>query len=105
MITAFQTNAFQNNSWQIDTSGVAPVVAVASPGGGTIDWLKKKRKKGKVLRYSDFEGQEAYQAALATAIAEAGLPISKIEEPGAYEDEFGDDDEVIKALLLITTIH
>ena len=95
--------------WQNGAASVppAPPVVADRSGRGNIDWLKAKKKKGKVLKYSDFEGREAYQAALAAALAEASMPIARITDPteADYEEAFGDDDAILKALFLITTIH
>ena len=100
MISGFQTNAFQNNSWQIESGAAPPVVVDVPASAGNIDWLKRKKKRGKVIRYSDFESQEAY----AKALAAASLPIAIITEPEDYEEAFGDDDAILKALFL-TTLH
>ena len=106
---AYQSSgfAYQNSGFAYQSGAVTPVVKDDIPSAGNIDWLKKKKKKGKVLRYSDFEGIEQYQQALAQAMAEASMPIRKISDPVAneYSEFFGDeeDDEILlKALFLIT---
>jgi hypothetical protein len=94
--------------WQNGAASVppAPPVVADRSGRGNIDWLKAKKKKGKVLKYSDFENRDAYQKAFAEAMAAASMPIAKVEPTiEQYEEVFGDDDEILKALFLITTIH
>ena len=98
------TTVWADGVWS--EGGVVPPVAVVQAGGGNIDWLKRKKKKGLVLKYSDFESRDAYQEAFAKAMAAAALLIAKIEQTNEqYEETFGDDDEILKALFLITTVH
>ena len=84
MATAFQSNAFQTDAFQID-------VAVAQhPGAGASRSYKKKKKKGKVIRYSDFESRDAYAAALQAAV---------IAPPMVVSVPMDEDDDLILALL------
>lgn len=84
-----------------------PAVTADVPGGSSEPsrYRKKKRKSDAVvIRYSDFDSQEAYAAALAAA----SLPLAAVREDGsvepAHEDDIPDDDEIIRALFLIQTI-
>lgn len=68
-------------------------------GGGKIDWLKKKKKKGKALQYSDLEAREAYENELqvaATRLALKSVPVMEVEDT-----EFEDDEALIKALTVV----
>lgn len=79
-------------------AGTAAAQAAAAVPGGVANfaWLKPKRKKGKVLRYSDFESQEAY----AQALAAAAVPLARVTEAGTVEggDELEDDELLLMAV-------
>ena len=99
---AWAADAWYGTAWY--NSGVSPPVVVDIPASpGASDWLgRPKKKKYKVIRYADFASQEEY----ARELASASLPIARItptEED--YEEAFGDDDAIIKALFLITKLH
>lgn len=106
-MSAWVTGAWAPGAWYgtawYDSGGAPPTIVDIPASPGASDWFGKKKKKGRVIRYSDFESQEAYAAELAAA----SLPIARIIEPTQedYEDAFGDDDAIIKALFLITKLH
>lgn len=72
----------------------APTPVVETQGRGNINW--KKKRKGKTIRFSDFETREEY----AKALAAAALPIiqPKHDVPAPIEEE-DEDDEILMALL------
>ncbi len=91
------------------------ITAVAPPtppsdtpdGAGNLDWLNKgpgrKKRKSRVIRFSDFETREAYEKALqeaASALAAQAIPVSRISETGAVEDDDLEDDEAILMALM-----
>ena len=108
MTTAFQSTAFQNNSFQIDA-----VVAVVSEILGTGNWRQlldggKKRKRKKPLRWSEYADAEERRQALAQALAEAAVPLSAIRTPdwGLEIDAIiEEEDALITALILSRIIH
>lgn len=63
-------------------------------GRGNINW--KKRRRGKVVRFSDFETREEYAKALAAAALPIIQPRHDVPAPIEEEDE---DDEILMALL------
>ena len=96
MTTAFQSNAFQNNAFQIDIA----VVSNLGPGGAFPQGRKKKRR-GTVIHYSDFETREAYAAALAAA----AMPIAIVTEHPPYSQEDAEDDDLILLAAVKRLIH
>lgn len=69
------------------------VDGVVDTGGGGNRRRKRKKNESVVIRYSDFESQEAYAAAL------AAVPIVQIpDEVEVLETD--DDDEILKVLVL-----
>ena len=56
------------------TAVAVPAVVTEMPGSGGT----RKRKKAKVIRYSDFSGREEYEKALREQIAESGLVSKKL---------------------------
>lgn len=90
MTTAFQADAFQVTGFQID-SGVVVVIPDVAPSAGNWDkLLKKKKRKAKTIRFSDFDSREEY----AKALAALAMPIVRHEDP--VED---DDDHILMALV------
>lgn len=81
------------------TAGVVvpPVVVqnIVSAGGALF---KDKRRKSRVIRYSDFETRDAYEAAVRAAIPMSEVrPYPTIERTVVDDDE--DETEVIFMLL------
>ena len=92
MITAFQSNAFQNDSFPI----------VVSSSDGLPQKYGKPWKKPKRIRYSDFETQEAYAAALA-AIA---MPIDRVyKEEAIIEASAEDEEDEILTMAILKVLH
>lgn len=84
-----------------DISFIAPPQTQVDFAGAS-DWLGRKKPKRKIIKFSDYDTQEARAA----AIAAASIPIAHVEPTEEmYEEAFGDDDAIIKALFLIHTIH
>ena len=75
----------------------APEPAVDTGGAGNLDWLRKKRRRGKVVKWSELESHER-AAALAAALAEKSIPI----DASAEEIEEFDDDEILVRALAVT---
>ena len=83
-----------------------PTPTVDTGGAGNEDWLKvnaprrKKKSKSTVIRFSDFDSQEAYAAAL----AEAAMPVAAVSDAPIVtatqdDDDFEDDDEILFAIM------
>jgi hypothetical protein len=70
------------------------------PGRGGIDWLKKKKKR-RVIRFSEYASKEERIEAIAQAMALEAIPMSAVPETVKTED---DDDEILEAIFL-TVIH
>ena len=88
------------NSWG-DTGGVTPPVIVSTelPGSGG---KKRRRKKGTVIRFSDFQSMDEYEKAVAAAMAEANIiPATEVIHAEPDDD---DDDEILRVLTL-TILH
>lgn len=89
----------------------APTTPVID-GAGNLDWLNKgpgrKKRKSKVIRFSDFETREAYEAELqkaAEALAAQAIPVSSVSaETGAVEDDELEDDEIL-LMAIMRVIH
>lgn len=61
-------------------------------GGGT----SKRRRKGKIIRFSDFDSREAYEEAIRAAITPVTVPTITEPIPPLEEDE---DDEILIAAI------
>lgn len=72
-------------------------------GAGNQDWRnvraprKKKKRESTVIRFSDFDSQEAYAAALAAA----AIPLTEVSATGTVpaEDDFEDDEDILFAIV------
>jgi Asp-tRNA(Asn)/Glu-tRNA(Gln) amidotransferase A subunit family amidase len=76
----------------------APVVVEAVPGGSS------RRKKPRIIRYSDFESREQYEKELRKAVqTEVEVLATKLAETSISieEDDFDDDDALLKALIVV----
>jgi hypothetical protein len=71
----------------------------------------KKKRKSRVLRWSDYADAEERQAALAKALAEAAVPLAALRLPDASLDaeavdaEIEEEDALITALVMSRLIH
>lgn len=67
------------------------------------NWGKKK-KKGRVIRWSDYATEEARAQALAEALAVAAVPMAQVSIEGDSDEEYEIDDRLLLAALK-TVIH
>jgi hypothetical protein len=61
-----------------------------------------RRKRLKTIKRSDFVHQEEYAAAVAMALAQASVPLSRVTDTGDVIGEDETDDEIL--LLALTRI-
>ena len=76
------------------TAGAVPPVVVTQTGGGGS---KRKAKRPKRIRYSDFESREAFEKAFRAGIV---APMSEPPPPIRIEED-DDDDAVVANLLML----
>lgn len=99
MSGAFQRTAFQDNSYQI-----TELVTAGADGRGSWDaFRKQKKKRGKVIRRSEYESIEAYRQAMAAMFPVE--PKTKIIEPVPPLQESGDDDDTIILAAVSRLLH
>lgn len=88
------------NSWGVTSTPPAPAPSTERPGGGSPPRFRKRRS-GKVIRYSDFESRDDYEKALLAAASPLIVPMPEIQEA----DEGEADDEALLKALIVTMIH
>lgn len=74
-----------------------PAPATVSTGGGTSG-KKKKKSRGTVIRWSDFETRDAYASAVEKAakeLAESSIPLDAVSTDGEVDEDILRDDEII----------
>ena len=98
MAGIFNSAIFNNAIFNVGT-----ITVPATLGAGSLDWLRRGKKKRVRIRFGDYTSQEERAAALAAA----AIPLSRITESGVVEgdSEIDDDDEILRALFLIKTIQ
>jgi uncharacterized protein YeaO (DUF488 family) len=87
------------SSWGLSWTGerVAPVTEL--PGGGS-----RKRKKPRIIRYSDFESREQYEKELRKAVqSEVEVLATQLAETSISieEDDFDEDDALLRILVVL----
>lgn len=77
------------------SGGVAP--STDGQGGFLGGFKEPKRKRNRVIRWSDFESRDAY----AKELAAAAMPLARVSDPreSVYADD-DEDDELIELLLM-----
>ena len=71
----------------------------------------RKRKKSKVIRWSDYADAEERQAALAKAIADAAIPLEALRLPDGSLDQddteaaIEEEDAMLTALFMSRILH
>jgi Asp-tRNA(Asn)/Glu-tRNA(Gln) amidotransferase A subunit family amidase len=76
----------------------APVVVEAVPGGSS------RRKKPRIIRYSDFESREQYEKELRKAVqSEVEVLATQLAETSISieEDDFDEDDALLRILVVL----
>jgi Asp-tRNA(Asn)/Glu-tRNA(Gln) amidotransferase A subunit family amidase len=76
----------------------APVVVEAVPGGSS------RRKKPRIIRYSDFESREQYEKELRKAVqSEVEVLATQLAETSISieEDDFDEDEALLRILVVL----
>lgn len=95
MTTAFQDDAWQVDAFQIDAGATPVVVEVIRQGRGNWDKFSGKKRKPKVMRYSDVASREAIAAALKVP----SEPRTVFIEPESPIGDENDDDAILLAVV------
>ena len=81
-----------------------PASAVGGPQAGGGNWFKpRKDKKGKVIRFSDFDSREAYEAALREALRQ--IPIVHVDHDVPTPTETIDDEDEAILVAISRILH
>jgi Asp-tRNA(Asn)/Glu-tRNA(Gln) amidotransferase A subunit family amidase len=84
-------------SW--DRAVVAPAPVTEVPGGSS-----KRKKKPRIIRYSDFESREQYEKELRKAVqSEVEVLATQLAETSISieEDDFDEDDALLRILVVL----
>ena len=107
--TSFFGGAFFGGEFFNTPAAVAATeILGAGNWGKLLDGGKKKSKRKKPLRWSEYADAEERRQALAQALAEAAVPLSAIRTPdwGLEIDAIiEEEDALITALILSRIIH
>lgn len=83
-----------------DSWGVIATASTTVTTGGH-GGPRRRKKRGKVIRYSDFDSRETYEKALAAALAVYVPAVPEVFE-AADDDE---DDEALLQAVILTLMH
>lgn len=89
------------SSWASSWGSVQPQPDTQPTGGGTS---RRKKKRGKVLRWSEYETVEARAQALREALQIAPVVV-RAPAPERFDSQDDDDDEAIIQALTVTLLH
>ena len=110
----FSGGSFSGAVGGFSVDGASPVVVAETLATGNWGQLLdggRKKRKSKVLRWSDYADAEERQAALAKAIADAAIPLEAQRLPDGSLDQddteaaIEEEDAMLTALVMSRILH